>query len=390
MLPKLHFLLVLLINYRKKHLSIFVVAMLLMTLLASTLFIVSSLRQDINAGLEAQADITLQKYQAGRLMNIPQSWLDEVLNIDGVTNAQGRVYGTHFYEPKEEHFLIVGVDFYDEQIVKNLKALLKEFNVTKFLARKNMLIGSGVKDFFDKYQYNDYYIFRPPDRSKEKVYIYKTLPKETALISNDVILMDINEARKILGIPKDEFSDIILEVPNKNERQTVYEKILISHFNSRIITKEDIKKYYENIFNYKSGIFIDLYILCLATFLLILYQRYSMIKTADAKEVAILKSLGWNIKEIIYFKLFENFILLFFAYIFAIMSALVYVYLLNAPILRDIFLGYTNLNNNAHFSPAVHLEDLVLLFLLFIIPFMLALVIPLWRVAITEPHEVLK
>ncbi len=364
--------------------------MLLMTLLASTLFIVSSLRQDINAGLEAQADITLQKYQAGRLMNIPQSWLDEVLNIDGVTNAQGRVYGTHFYEPKEEHFLIVGVDFYDEQIVKNLKALLKEFNVTKFLARKNMLIGSGVKDFFDKYQYNDYYIFRPPDRSKEKVYIYKTLPKETALISNDVILMDINEARKILGIPKDEFSDIILEVPNKNERQTVYEKILISHFNSRIITKEDIKKYYENIFNYKSGIFIDLYILCLATFLLILYQRYSMIKTADAKEVAILKSLGWNIKEIIYFKLFENFILLFFAYIFAIMSALVYVYLLNAPILRDIFLGYTNLNNNAHFSPAVHLEDLVLLFLLFIIPFMLALVIPLWRVAITEPHEVLK
>ena len=390
MLPRVHFLLILLLKNKKKHFILFVISTLLMMLLASTLFIISSLRQDINAGLDAQADITLQKYQAGRLMNTPRSWLDEALNIDGVTNAQGRIYGTHFYEPKEEHFLIVGVDLYDKQIVHNLHKLLRDLNITEFLARKNMLIGSGVKEFFDKYQYNDYYIFRPPDRSKEKVYIYKTLPQTTALLSSDVILMDINEARKILGIPKDEFSDIILEVPNKNEIRTVYEKLLISHFNSRIITKENIKKYYANIFNYKGGIFIGLYILTLVTFLLIIYQRYSMIRTIDAKEAAILKSVGWNIKEIIYFKLLENFILLFFAYIFAILGALVYVYVLNAPILRDIFLGYSNLHTNVHFSPAVHIQDLVLLFLLFVIPFMLAIIVPLWKVATTEPHEVLK
>jgi len=203
MLPKVHFLLILLLKNKKKHFMLFVISTLLMMLLASTLFIISSLRQDINAGLDAQADITLQKYQAGRLMNTPRSWLDEALNIDGVTNAQGRIYGTHFYEPKEEHFLIVGVDLYDKQILHNLQKLIKDLNVTEFLARKNMLIGSGVKEFFDKYQYNDYYIFRPPDRSKEKVYIYKTLPQATALLSSDVILMDINEARKILGIPKD-------------------------------------------------------------------------------------------------------------------------------------------------------------------------------------------
>ena len=390
MLPKLHFLLLLLVKHKKKHLAIFLLSSLLIALLSSTFFITASLKKDIFATLDAQADITLQKYQAGRLMNVPASWIDEALNIQGVTKAQGRIYGEHYYEPKEEHFLIVGIDFYDTQIQKNLQQLLQNIDIDKFLERKNMIIGTGVKKFFDEYAYNDYYIFRPPDRGKEKVYIYETLPQTTALIGSDVILMDIDEARKILGIAQDEFSDIILEVPNKNERLTVYEKLLISHFNTRIVTKEDIQKHYENLFNYKGGVFMVLYTIALTTFLLILYQRYSLIKTADAKEVAILKSVGWSIKEIIYFKLAENFIVAFFAYIFGVIAALIYVYVFGAPLLRNIFLGYNNLQNDATFTPAIHLADLLLLFLLFVIPFLLAIIVPLWRVAITEPNEVLK
>jgi len=390
MLPKLHFLLLLLVKHKKKHLAIFLLSSLLIALLSSTFFITASLKKDIFATLDAQADITLQKYQAGRLMNVPASWIDEALNIQGVTKAQGRIYGEHYYEPKEEHFLIVGIDFYDTQIQKNLQQLLQNIDINKFLERKNMIIGTGVKKFFDEYAYNKYYIFRPPDRSKEKVYIYDTLPQTTALIGSDVILMEIDEARKILGIAQDEFSDIILEVPNKNERLTVYEKLLISHFNTRIVTKEDIQKHYENLFNYKGGVFMVLYTIALTTFLLILYQRYSLIKTADAKEVAILKSVGWSIKEIIYFKLAENFIVAFFAYIFGVIAALIYVYVFGAPLLRNIFLGYSNLQNDATFTPAIHLADLLLLFLLFVIPFLLAIIVPLWRVAITEPNEVLK
>jgi len=390
MLNKFNFLLILLVTYRKKHIAIFFISSLLIALIASVLFISSSLQKDIFATLDAQADITLQKYQAGRVMNVPSKWIDEALNIHGVTKVQGRIYGMHFYEPKEQYFFIVGVNFYDEQIAKNMQKLIKGINIDKFLSKKNMLIGSGVKTFLDKYKYNDYYIFRPPDRSIEKVYIYDILPKDSTLVSSDIIIMNIQEARKILGIKEGYFSDIILTVPNKNERQTVYEKLLISHFNTRIITKEDIAKHYKNLFNYKGGIFIILYTIVLVTFLLILYQRYSMIKSADAKEVAILRSVGWNIKQIIYFKLTENLIVAIFAYLFGIFIALIYVYIFNAPILKNIFLGYANLTNNATFSPAIHLSDLSLLFFIFIVPFLLAIIIPVWRVAITEPNEVLK
>jgi ABC-type lipoprotein release transport system permease subunit len=387
---KFNFLLILLVNYRKKHIAVFIISSLLIWLIASILFISSSLQKDIFATLDSQADITLQHYKAGRLLNTPQKWLDEALNIPGVTKAQGRIYGVHYYEPKEQHFMIVGIDFYDEQVVKNLQNLLKSIDIEKFLSRKNMIIGSGVKEFFDKYAYNKYYIFRPPDRSKEKVYIYDTLPVATNLIGSDVILMDIDEARKILGVKKGYVSDIILEVPNKKERQMVYEKLLMSHFDTRIITKQDIAKHYKNLFNYKGGVFLILYLITLATFLLILYQRYALIKTEDAKEIAILRSVGWQIKEIIWFKIMENFIVAFFAYLTGVTTALIYVYIFNAPILKYIFVGYQNLNNNASFSVNIQASDLIELFILFVIPFLLAIVIPVWRLSITEPNEVLK
>jgi ABC-type lipoprotein release transport system permease subunit len=387
---KFNFLLILLRNNPKKHLAVFTLSSLLIWLLASVLFISSSLQKDIFSTLDAQADITLQRYKHGLRLDTPQSWVDEALSIQGVSKAQGRIYGQHYYEPKEQYFTIVGIDFYDEQVQEELSKLLKNIDIEKFLSRKNMIIGSSVKEFFDEYAYTKSYTFRPPDRSKEKVYIYDILPKESSLIGSDVILMDKQEARKILGIKEGYVSDVVLEVPNKQEHQMVYEKLIMTHFDSRIITKEDIAKHYKNLFNYKGGVFFILYLIALTTFLLLLYQRYSMIKTEDAKEIAILRSLGWQIKEIIWFKILENFILVFFAYLTGVTAALIYVYYFNAPLLKYIFVGFNNLNIDASFSPSIQLSDLSLLFIFFVVPFLLAVVIPVWKLAITEPNEVMK
>jgi ABC-type lipoprotein release transport system permease subunit len=387
---KFNFLLILLRNNPKKHLAVFTLSSLLIWLLASVLFISSSLQKDIFSTLDAQADITLQRYKHGLRLDTPQSWVDEALSIQGVSKAQGRIYGQHYYEPKEQYFTIVGIDFYDEQVQEELSKLLKNIDIEKFLSRKNMIIGSSVKEFFDEYAYTKSYTFRPPDRSKEKVYIYDILPKESSLIGSDVIVMDKQEARKILGIKEGYVSDVVLKVPNKQEHQMVYEKLIMTHFDSRIITKEDIAKHYKNLFNYKGGVFFILYLIALTTFLLLLYQRYSMIKTEDAKEIAILRSLGWQIKEIIWFKILENFILVFFAYLTGVTAALIYVYYFNAPLLKYIFVGFNNLNIDASFSPSIQLSDLSLLFIFFVVPFLLAVVIPVWKLAITEPNEVMK
>jgi len=390
MLNRLNFLLILLIAYRKKYISIFIISSLLVALVGSVVFITASIKKDIYATLDAQADFTLQRYRGGKVLDTPQEWVDQFLGFNGVQKAQGRIYGMHFYEPNETYFMIVGIDFYDNEIVKNLKKVVDNIDIDKFLARKNMIIGSGVKSFFDEYHYFDYYIFRPPDRGKEKVYIYDEFDNSTNIVSNDLIIMDIDLARKILGVPEGYVTDIILDVPNPDERETLYTKLRIAHFNMRIIEKKDIKNHYENLYNYKGGIFLVLYIIVLSTFLLILYHRYSMIKSVDAKEIAILRLSGWQIVEIVTFKMIENFIVIMSAYIFGIFLAYFFVYGLDAPLLRDIFIGYDNLSNSIAFSPDISVKELVTIFFIFVIPFMLTIVIPIWKISIEDVSDVLR
>ncbi len=390
MLNKINFLFLLLFTYRKKHISIFLISTVLITVLSATLFVSSSIQKDLLNTLQDQADFTVQKYKAGKVLNTPSAWIDEFLEIKGVTNVQGRVYGMHYYDTLETYFMIVGVDMYETQVVKSLENLLGSIDIDKFQSRQNMIIGAGVKEFLDYYQYDGYYIFRPPDRGKEKVYIYDTLSKESGIMSSDMIIMDIDLARRILGVEDGYVTDIILEVKNKDELQLIKEKLIISHFDVRIIQKNDIERYYINLFNYKGGVFLALFLTTLLTFLIILYQRYSMIWHVDSKEIALLRMLGWRIKNIIWLKLAENFIVAFSAYMLGIIFAYIYVFILDAPLLKNIFLGYKNLSNEVTFAFALDVSILGLIFLAFVVPFLLAILIPVYRVAITEPSEVMR
>ncbi len=386
----IHFLLLLLVTYRNKHISIFIISTVVVALLASLFFISTSIKKEIDLTLDAQADFVVQRYEAGKALNTPESWIDEFTQINGVENVSARVYGVHFFEPAEEYFLIVGIDFFDEHTTQALQKLINSIDVDKFLSKKNMIIGEGVKELLDYYHYFDYYIFRPPDRGKEKVYIYDVLPKETQIFSNDIIFMDIDEARKVLGVEDGYVTDIVLNIANPLEVQTIKRKLIISHFNMRIIEKSTMKRYYANLFNYKGGIFLIFYIVILMTFFLILYQRYSMISHVDAKEIAILRLVGWRINEVIWLKVGENFLVALCAYLLGVILAYVFVFYLNAPLLRDIFLGSQNLAHGTGFMPNINMEVLGLIFLLFVIPFIIAILVPVWRVAIKEPVEVMR
>ncbi len=386
----IHFLLLLLVTYRNKHISIFIISTVVVALLASLFFISTSIKKEIDLTLDAQADFVVQRYEAGKALSTPESWIDEFTQINGVENVSARVYGVHFFEPAEEYFLIVGIDFFDEHTTQALQKLINSIDVDKFLSKKNMIIGEGVKELLDYYHYFDYYIFRPPDRGKEKVYIYDVLPKETQIFSNDIIFMDIDEARKVLGVEDGYVTDIVLNIANPLEVQTIKRKLIISHFNMRIIEKSAMKRYYANLFNYKGGIFLIFYIVILMTFFLILYQRYSMISHVDAKEIAILRLVGWRINEVIWLKVGENFLVALFAYLLGVILAYVFVFYLNAPLLRDIFLGSQNLAHSAGFIANINMEVLGLIFLLFVIPFIVAILVPVWRVAMKEPVEVMR
>lgn len=386
----LNFLLLQIVTNKSKHLAIFIISTLIIFIMASVMFISSSIQKHIYTTLDAQSDFVIQKINAGKIVNTPNSWIDDFSEISAVKNVQQRVFGQYFYEPENIHFTIVGVDLFEESTNKNMKKLLELLNISDFLDNDSMIIGSGVKLIFDKYRYKNSFDFILNNRELKKVSIYKDLPKSSNLVANDLIIMDISLAKEILNIPEDESTDIVLNVPNELERDTVKNDLIFKHLDIRVIKKSDLKKLYENIFNYKGGIFLILYIIVIITFILILYQRYSMITSVDKKEIGILRAVGWSITAVIKLKISETFLIAFISFLLGVILAYIFVFFFNAPILNNIFLGFQNLNNTIVFDPHINISTLFMLFLFFVIPYISAVLIPVWKISTIEPSESMK
>lgn len=385
-----NFLFLLLIKHKSKHLAIFIISIFIVFLISSVLFIKNSLQKEIFSTLENQSDFIIQRTNGSKIVNTPISWIDDFSSINGVKNTQQRVYGQYYFLPENVYFTIIGIDLFEENTNKKLNELLKSLNISNFLENNSMIIGDGIKKIFDKYHYFDSYDFKLSNSDLKTIKIFNSLPKDLNLVANDLIIMDINLAKEILNIKEHESTDIVLNVPNNLERQNVKEQLLLEHSNLRILQKDELKKEYENMFNYKGGIFLILFIVVLFTFILILYQRYSMISSTDKKEIGILKAVGWSIKDIIKLKIMENFIVGFMAYIIGVVFSYIFVFILNAPILKHIFIGFSNMQNDFIFNPNIEINSLITLFLFFMIPFLSAILIPVWKVAVLDSTKSMK
>lgn len=385
-----NFLFLLLSKHKSKHIAIFIISILIVFLISSVLFISNSLKKEIFSTLDNQSDFIIQKTNNGKIFDTPISWVEDFSSINGVKNVQQRVYGLYYFMPENIYFTIVGVDLFEENINKNIKELLSVLNISDFLQNDSMIIGNGIKKIFDKYHYFDSYDFKLLPKQSLHVKIFKDLPQEANLVANDLIIMDINLAKKILNINEENSTDIVLNVPNDLEKQNIKEQLILKHSNIRILQKESLKKEYENMFNYKGGIFLVLFIVVIFTFILILYQRYSMISSSDKKEIGILKAVGWSIKDIIKLKIIENFIVGFMAFIIGVIIAYIFVFILNAPILKNIFIGFSNVQNDFILNANIEFTTIVTLFLFFIIPFLSAVLIPVWKIAVIDANESMK
>ena len=385
-----NFLFLLLSKHKSKHIAIFIISILIVFMISSVLFISNSLKKEVFSTLNNQSDFVIQKTNNGKIFDTPISWIDDFSSINGVKNIQQRVYGQYYFMPENVYFTIIGVDFFEENTNKNIKELLNILNISDFLQTDSMIIGNGIKKIFDKYHYFDSYDFKLLNKQSLNIKIFKDLPQEANLVANDLIIMDINLAKKILTIDEGNSTDIVLNVPNDLEKQNIKEQLILKHSNIRILQKETLKKEYENMFNYKGGIFLVLFIVVIFTFILILYQRYSMISSSDKKEIGILKAVGWSIKDIIKLKIIENFIVGFMAFIIGIIIAYIFVFILNAPILKNIFIGFSNVQNDFILNANIEFTTLITLFLFFIIPFLSAILIPVWKIAIIDANESMK
>jgi putative ABC transport system permease protein len=386
----INFIFLLLQRHRSKHVAVFVIATIIVFLFSAVMFLSDALHKDISVTLDDQADFIVQKIRGGKAVDAPADWALDFAHIEGVRSAIPRVYGRYFYEPNGTYFTVVGVDLFDAQISGSLEKLVAGLDIRKFMTGNNMIIGSGVQEFLADFRYSDSYDFKTPDQNHVEVAIFDTFASESDLVSNDLVIMEIDLARQVLGIGPEMATDIVLYVPNELEGDSVMVKVIQKHFDIRVIQKKEIAMAYKNLFNYKGGVFLVMFMIVLITFVLILYQRYSMITGSDRREIGILRAVGWSIKDVIALKVAESMVVALGAFFLGVILAYGFVFILHAPLLGAVFFGYANMPVDFSLTRSIDLRMISLLFLFFMVPFTSAVLVPVWRIAIIDPVEAMK
>ena len=379
-----------LLRTKAKNIFILIIFTFLISLITSIFFISNSIKYELNSTVDKLPAITIQKLQAGRVVDIETSRVDQIVTIAGIEDVIPRVWGYYYFENAGVNFSIMGIDNYEAQYTKSLSKVVDDNTKTEKLDENYMLIGSGVKKILEQNYYRDYFNFIQADGSFKKVNIGGVFNSDIELQSNDMILVSKDLAYEILGVEESKSTDIVVKVSNPEELVTIVNKIKLLYPDTRIITNEDFKVSYQNIFDYKSGLFLALFIVSLFTFFIIIYDKTSGLTSSEKTEIGILKALGWRVDDILKEKFYESFIISFVAYILGVMIAFCFVYFLNAPLLRDIFEGYSQLKTTFNLPFVVDFQILTLVFFITIPVYIAATIIPSWKTATLDADDVIR
>ena len=377
-----------LLRAKVKNISILVIFTLLVALLSSIFFISNSIRYELETTVDSLPEIIVQKVKGGREYDIEVDRVDNIIAINGVQSAIPRVWGYYYFANAGVNFSIIGINQYEEQYKDSLEKLTDKIDFDE--TNSSILVGAGVREIMKQNYYSSYFNFIKPNGKLKKMILKGIFKGDTLLESNDIILMSQKDAREILGIPSSMATDIVVKVANPEEVSTIANKIKFLYPDTRVLTKDDLKISYKNIFDYKGGLFLALFTISLFTFFMIIYDKSSGLNSEEKREIGVLRAVGWSIDDILKEKFYEASIISLISYLLGVVVALFYVYILNAPLLRYIFEGYSKLKTPFELPFILDISTLAIIFFLSVPIYIGATIIPAWRASSLDVDEVIR
>jgi len=377
-----------LLRQKTKNIFVLVLFTILIFLVSSVFQISDGLKKELLRNVESLPEITIQKLQAGRTTNIEQNRVDELLQINGISYANGRVWGYYYFANKDVYFTLIGIDQFEEQYKQNFEDVTKKYH---FDALNNgAIVGDGVLKILQESFFQDSFNFIKPNGDIKEVQILGTFGRDTTLETNDVILLPKEVVYEIFDLNQTLATDIVVSVENIEEIDTIALKIRTMFPDCKVSTKDDLKRSYEEMFHYKGGLFLALFIVCLFSFFMIIYDKSSGLNSEEKREIGILKAVGWSTNDILKWKFYEGVIISLSAFLLGFIFSFFYVYILKAPYLKDLFLGTSSLKPDFNIPFELNLPLVAMVFFICIPIYIAATIFPSWRASVGDTDEVLR
>lgn len=358
---------------RGKNLGLLVIYALVVFLIASAALFGAALRHEARAVLEGAPEMIAHNMVMGRHDLIDGAEAEKLADIRGVTGAQGRLWG-YFYDSTNgaNYTLMVPLDAASRP--PQGKAIFGEA-----IPRVRGLSWDTAPLFLSRTP-GDLVRFDPVER----------LTSDSALVTSDLILVSEPDFRAFFDLPDGVYTDIAVSIRNPREVDTIVEKASEILPGARFVTRAEIIRTYEKIFSWREGIMVALASATVLAFVIFAAEKASGLSAEEAREIGILKAIGWDTGDVIAMKLWEGGLVSVGAFLLGIVAAYVHVFGFGAALFAPVLKGWAVIYPDFALTPRFDGVQISALFLLSVLPYTAATLVPVWRAASADPDQVMR
>ncbi len=355
---------------KTRNLGLLLVYTLLVFLLASVMMFTQALRREATQVLQGSPEVILQRMIAGRHDLIPPGYLEKIGRIRGVQKSVGRLWG-YYYDP----------------VVKANYTFMAAEPAT--VARGTIVIGPALARSRGIEKDNGI-SFRSYTGRLFSFTVASVLPEATELASADLVLLDEEDFRAFFDYPAGHYTDIALTVANPQEVRTVAAKLAAALPDSRPILRDEVLRTYAAIFDWREGIVLALFSGALLAFAILAWDKAAGLSAEEKREIGILKAIGWETGDVIRMKFWEGALISLTAFLVGCTAAYLHVFRFGGSLFEPVLRGWSVLYPRFQLPPAIDGLSLATLFFFTVVPYTAAILVPIWRAAITDPDAVMR
>jgi ABC-type lipoprotein release transport system permease subunit len=361
---------------------------MVVTLLAAVLFATSALRGEAERGRQTQPDMIVQQLAGGRPGLIDPSTLSFLQQLPGVRRATARVWGYVFLPSLNANVTVIGRTP-DTADLSAVRGVLRSGRDARPGERGAALIGQALAELLHVRD-GDVISLPSPREDAPTLNLVGVFDSPVALYTSDVILLDVEGARAILDIAADRATDVAIELGNPEEAAVVTRAILDKEPDLRVLDKRILARTYRVIYGRRAGIVIAAALPALFAMLILAWDRINGLAYAERREIAVQKAVGWSTADVLYAKFYESVLVGVLAFGAGVALAYAWVFLLGAPLLREVLSGWSVLYPQTALTPAIDPADLLALGGMVLLPFFAVAILPAWRAAIIDPMQAMR
>jgi ABC-type antimicrobial peptide transport system permease subunit len=370
-----------LLRRRHKNLAILCVYTLTVSILASVLFLTHALKREASELLSFAPDLIIQRTVAGRHDFTPPEYGPAIEAIPGVGEVRPRYWGYYYDALTGSNFTVIGVED-DPGSLDLLKGRMPA-------SPGECAVGAGVSKIRRAGLGGDLILIDSEGMGTvfEVVGVFRS---SSSLLTNDLIVFRNEDVIDFFGLSEKGATDLSVQVFNRNEVQNVARKIKRLFPDTRPITREEISRTYEAVFNWRSGMMLTIFASSLIAFSILAWDKATGISGEEKREIGILKAVGWDAADILELKFWEGMAVSVTAFLLGAIAAFVHVFLLGAPLLARIMKGWSVLFPDFRLTPHFDLYQIFVIAFLTIVPYVASTIVPSWKAAVTDPETIMR